>query len=358
MITEIEYRNRRAVSLDSGELRVTVLVEGGHVAEIFHKQAGVNPLWTPPWPSIEPSTYDEASHPQYGRNAESRLLSGIMGHNLCMDIFGGPSEAEAAAGLDVHGEVSSARFAIAGENGALVARTELPAAGLGLERRIQIAGTVVRFHERVENLRAADHPIGWTQHVTLGPPFLDRGITQFRAPGTKGKVYEDDFAGEHGRQKIGAEFDWPLVPLRNGGTQDLRVLTDADVSGGFTTTLMDPAREQAFFLAHSPTTNALFGYVWKQSDFPWLGIWEENHARTAPPWNGEALTLGMEFGVSPMPESRRQMIERGGLFGAPGFRWIPAKSAVEVEYCAFLTTSQTTPEEVEWDGANAVAFHV
>ena len=43
-------------------------------------------------------------------------------------------------------------------------------------------------------------------------------------------------------------------------------------------------------------------------------------------WNGETLAMGMEFGASPMPETRREMVERGGLFGAPGFRWIPART--------------------------------
>src|SRR6266851_3197535 len=100
---ESTYRNRRAHSIETADLRVTVLVEGGHIAEIADKGSGVNPLWTPPWPSIEPSTYDRAKH-QYGADAESKLLSGIMGHNLCLDLFGGPSEAEAAAGLTVHGE--------------------------------------------------------------------------------------------------------------------------------------------------------------------------------------------------------------------------------------------------------------
>jgi hypothetical protein len=42
----------------------------------------------------------------------------------------------------------------------------------------------------------------------------------------------------------------------------------------------------------------------------------------------------MEFGVSPFPETRRQMIDRGRLFDTPAFRWIPAKSRVEVEYTA------------------------
>ena len=40
----------------------------------------------------------------------------------------------------------------------------------------------------------------------------------------------------------------------------------------------------------------------------------------------------MEFGVSPFPESRRAMIDRGRLFGVPTYRWVPAMSRVEVEY--------------------------
>src|SRR6266481_2635370 len=106
------FRGRRASSIENERLRVTVLHEGGHIAEILDKATGVSPLWIPPWPSIEPSTYDRAKHPEYGADAESKLLSGIMGHNLCLDLFGGPSEAEAAAGLTVHGEGSVARYEI------------------------------------------------------------------------------------------------------------------------------------------------------------------------------------------------------------------------------------------------------
>jgi hypothetical protein len=58
----------------------------------------------------------------------------------------------------------------------------------------------------------------------------------------------------------------------------------------------------------------------------------------------------MEFGASPMPETRRAMIERGSLFGVPGYRWLEAKSKLTVEYCAFLMPSGRVPESVEWDG--------
>src|ERR1700728_5077237 len=103
MMAETLYRGRRATSIENGLLRVTVLHEGGHIAEILDKRSGVNPLWTPPWPSIEPSTYDPQKHPEYGADAESKLLSGIMGHNLCMDIFGGAAPGEGAAGVPVPG---------------------------------------------------------------------------------------------------------------------------------------------------------------------------------------------------------------------------------------------------------------
>ena len=85
------FKGRQAAAIENDHLRVTVLREGGHIAEIFDKVAGVSPLWVPPWPSIEPSTYQLSKHPEYGSDSEAKLLAGIMGHNLCLDFFGGPS---------------------------------------------------------------------------------------------------------------------------------------------------------------------------------------------------------------------------------------------------------------------------
>ena len=332
---EIHYRNRRGIQLENGNIRLTVLVEGGHIAEIQHKQTGVNPLWTPPWASIEPSTYDPAKHPEYGADAESRLLAGIMGHNLCLDLFGPPSPEEAKAGITVHGEASVAPYTIAAQQEELSAACRLPAAQLGFERHIRLSRDRVLIQETVENLSALDRPVAWTQHVTLGPPFIERGFTQFRAPGTKSRTLE------------GVDFDWPYLPGSGGSRRDLQVYTSARTSGGFSTHLMDPHRENAFFFAWSPASKVLFGYIWKRSDFPWLGLWEENHSRQNPPWNGRTMTRGMEFGASPMPESRRKMIERNSMFGVPGYLWIPAKSRITVVYWALITTAKSIPQTLE-----------
>jgi hypothetical protein len=106
---------------------------------------------------------------------------------------------------------------------------------------------------------------------------------------------------------------------------------------------MNPARAEAAFMAFSPRHRLLLTYRWKRADFPWLGLWEENRSRTAAPWNGQTLTCGLEFGVSPFPESRRRMIERGPLMHTPTLRWIPARTRVEAAFMAVLQPADGLP---------------
>jgi hypothetical protein len=345
MPSAASFHGRRAASIENHALRVTVLAEGGHIAEVLHKRSGVSPLWVPPWRSIEPSTYDAVRHAEYGTAGDAKLLAGIMGHNLCLDIFGGPSPEEAAAGITPHGEGSIVPYEIETADTTLTMRATLPLAQLRFERRITLVEDGARIRETVENLTALDRPTAWTQHVTLGPPFLQRGKTQFRASATRSRVLERTF-GTDDYLVPSADFDWPYAPRLDGGTDDLRVYSDRRASSAYTAHLMDTSRDTSFFLAFAPEYGLTFGYTWRRTDFPWMGIWEENHSRTSPPWNGETMTRGMEFGVSPMAESRREMVDRGRLFGVPGFRWLTARGIAEVEYSIVVRTDNGVPEQL------------
>ena len=341
------YHGRRAASIENESVRVTVLAEGGHIAEVFDKQTGVNPLWTPPWPSIEPSTYDPALHRDtYGAGAEAILLAGIMGHNVCLDIFGGPSIEEAASGLTVHGDAPVAPYAISVSDDGLRLGALLPLAQIRFERFITLRGRAVGIRERVDSLCGFDRPIGWTQHVTLGPPFLEKGTTRFRASASQSRVFQSVF-GAADYLRPGALFEWPDAPRADGGVADLRRFTNEPRSSAYTTHLMNAHARTAFFVAFSPRSELAFGYVWMPADFPWMGIWEENSSRLGPPWNGQTLTRGMEFGVSPFPETRRAMVARGRMFDTPTYRWLPANASLEAAYWIVFQNATSIPESID-----------
>jgi hypothetical protein len=302
------------VQLGNEFIRLTVTAEGGHLAEILDKTSGVNPLWIPPWPSIEPSLYTPAQHPEYGASPEAKLLAGIMGHNTCLDLFGPPSADEERAGVTVHGEASVLPYEFEATARGLSAKCTLPVPQLAFERRLELDGRKILIGETVENLSALDRPIAWTEHVTLGPPFLECGVTQFRAPATP---------------------------------KDFETYTGVPASGGYSPHLLDPNEERAWFFAYSPASRILFGYVWRRNDFPWLGIWEENCSRTQAPWNGRTLARGLEFGVSPFPETRRAMIERQKLLDTACYRWLPARARLHVDYYAAIAPAPAIPETIE-----------
>jgi hypothetical protein len=354
---QVDFHGRRAAQIESGEQRLIVTQQGGHLAALLDKKSGISPLWIPNWPSIEPSEYSPARHPEYGAGAEAQLLAGIFGHNICLDLFGGPDEDEAAVGIPVHGEAAVAPYQMSGDERHIVLQADLPKAELTFERKVELAADgVVVFSEAVQNQSYTGRPIAWTQHVTLGAPFLQPGQTRFRVSATRSRVFEGAFNNGLGKQLAGAEFEWPFCPKKDGGVEDLSTLTQETSSGGFTAHLMDPLQEHSFFLAWSPRYQLAFGYVWRRRDFPWLGRWEENHLRPWAPWNSEAFALGMEFGVSPMAESRRSMVERGKMFATPTLFWAPAQTRSTVRYCAFLRQCAQLPSGVQWDGDRTVAM--
>src|ERR1044071_1891388 len=171
------WRGRNGFTLGNGVVRLVALTGGGHIAE-FHLEdkPSVSPLWVPPWKTIEPHQYKEKIHKKtYGTITEGKLLSGIVGHNICLDYFGSPSVEEAQCGLSQHGEApwskwNRRKLTKAGGKLAFEMSVRLPVAGLQFSRQIELREkeSVVYFRETVRNERKADHFFHWTQHVTLG----------------------------------------------------------------------------------------------------------------------------------------------------------------------------------------------
>jgi len=343
----ISFHSRQAAQIENDNLRVTVLKQGGHIAEVFDKDCGVSPLWIPHWPSEEPGSHKLEKNSIFGDGPDAKLLAGIMGHNLCLDLFGPPSANEALAGLTVHGEASVLEYQITQGDDELLLELTLPLAQMWFRRTLQLRGRHIKVRETVRNLAAFDRPLAWTQHVTLGPPFLEPRTTQFRCSMGRSLVSQVD-PGFNAYLKPGAEFAWPVAPLSAGGMANLEQMHETSPASSYTAHVTDPASDNAFFVAYSSEFKLAFGYLWKAKDFPWLGIWEENCSRQGTPWNGATVTRGMEFGVSPIPETRQVMVDRGHLLDTPTFRWLPARGTLHAEYWIYSSPSDAIVEKLEW----------
>ena len=339
-IAGCKFGSRRAWELDNGKLRLVMLQGGGHIASVaLNGQPSVNPLWRPVWRGLEPWEYKARHEKKYGL----KLQATIAGHNLCLGWFGEPSDEEAAAGMGCHGEASIVRWRLLGKKASkrgvsMTCGCEMPVAQMGFRRTLtsRAGSNIIHIKEQVRNLSRRDVPFTMCQHVTVGPPFLEKGVTLFDMPATKAHTFPDVF-GDRQRLKTGKAFKWPDGPGARGETVDMRLMDKRyRVSGDFSTQLMDPARSDAWFSAVNPKQGLMLAYAWKRDDFPWVGNWEENYGRKESPWNGKSLTRGMEFANTPFPVGLRRAVDMGEFLGEKTYRWLPAKGKYEVEYDIIL----------------------
>src|SRR5512140_602062 len=96
----VRWKNRRGFRLSNSKIEVTVLLGGGHIADLRLCGSTTNALWEAPWPTIEPYQFSDDEHSAaYGQRAVGQMLSGYTGHALAIPYFGMPSPAEATRGL-------------------------------------------------------------------------------------------------------------------------------------------------------------------------------------------------------------------------------------------------------------------
>lgn len=326
-----KYHSRDVWQIETKEVRFSVTQVGGHIVEMVLKEGdGANPLWLQARPTIDATEYVREKHEKlYGGGSEAKLLSGLMGHNLCFPYWGDPSDAEYQAGMTFHGEAGIVRWTKLSEQQEgrrllLKIAADLPESKTRFTRTISLVSgePVVYFESRAENLAALDRPVGWCEHVTVGPPFLKKGVTIFDASLTRGRNSGDT---------SGKEFRWPTGQAET--LLDLRTMRDIERSGLVNNFLVDPSREFAYFTAVNPELELLFGYLFRRADFPWLNIWEANE----PARNGQPamLTRGLEFSNTPTHGSLKALVAVPSLFDVPAYEWLNARSSLVKKFCAF-----------------------
>ena len=310
------FRGQPAWMLSNGLIRVTVMAQGGHLAEIrlvsTDPKVNLNPMLTPP---------------------EGETPRGYMGHLLCFPSYGPASPDERAAGLTSHGEAgqvawSKNKHEVTPEGLSFWYSADLPKTQYRVERIVRIPNgkRIAQIEEWVENLAPYDRPINWMQHATVGAPFAEPGKTVLDMSAARGQVTTG--RREEPSLKPGSLVEWPRGLDFNGAPVDLRVFQPRPNAATYYGVRMDPARSEQFFTLYHPSYRVLLGYVFPSAGNPWIADYQGN--------TSARLARGIEFGSSPFDEGLRKSVERASFLDTPTYRWIGAQQRLKAEFTVFL----------------------
>ena len=348
---------RKVIWVGNRDLQIALAEGGGHVAALRGEDidSSSNPFWQPPWPSLEPSAVtSKIVDEQYGGPPEGTLLASILGHSLALDLYGPPSKEEAAGGAVTHGQLSVQTWTWheAGETGVL-GECQDSLSQLNFSRRVAVTGRCAVIEETVQNLCNWDRPICWQEHVSFGAPFCEDGFWA-AANCDRGTTHPQSF-GSGARLVPNSEAEWPLAPQKGGHMRDYRgPLSERESANDFSGYRVRPSDEIGYFLAGNVRMKLALFYLWPRKFFPWLGIWDERQARAEKPWCLKTSVRAFEFGASPYPDTRRNLLRRPILFDLPTFLVLPAKGSLWVRYVLGVCAGIESPADLKLSGGRAI----
>lgn len=250
-----------------------------------------------------------------------------MGHFLCLDRWGPPSEAEGRNGMPFHGEASKVEWRVTRQpehrNGGIEAEMTaiLPLAGLEVKRQIRMSETaaLVVVREEVTNRNRLGRIFNMVQHPTIGPPFLDVR-TQVDAGAGRGFMQSSPLPDPERPMVV-----WPTA-LNKGKRVDMRRLAD-DPDPNVVS--YEVRGEYGWTTACAPEQGRLIGYVWKASDYPWFNAWR--HVE-----QGRPALRGLEFGTTGLHQPFPVLVAKGRIFDLPLYTYLDAGQSVTRAYATFL----------------------
>lgn len=320
------FENLPAHEMANSKVKLHILAQGSSIASIslLDRNDQFSPLWNP-----------AAAARAAGKK---NTFGNSLGHFLCLDGFGAASAEEQLAGYPFHGEAFSQQWSVKlaarqGATNVLVLATHLPLAYEDVQRtyRLNDDEQVLSVETQVTSDLAFDRPLQWAEHATMGEPFLKPGVTvvDMSASRARTRPYEPGPTNLPHRLPPGKDFTWPMAPALSGKKIDLRAQPLNPNSGDHTTQLMQPGRT-AFITMLNPEMHLLLGYLFRPEEFPWTQNWEFYPA-------GGQYARGLEFSTQAFDVPRRQVVQQNSLFGAPLFRWLPARSKIEARFLLFYT---------------------
>mgnify|MGYP001032686364 FL=1 len=159
------------------------------------------------------------------------------------------------------------------------------------------------------------------QHVTIGPPFLDKS-TLFDINEVKGFENKEDGSLNQEEPLI----TWPKAEHKGQDINLRQFLVEWPRVVSF---VYNKVENHAGVTASNPGKNLLLGYLWKTEDYPWINFWRSME-------NNMPHAFGMEFGTTGLHEPFPVLAKKGKIFDRNIYDFIDAGEILTKSYTVFL----------------------
>ena len=301
---------RETLVLESKAAKVVIDLAGGSIIDFRINGSEMNPLT---W------------HYSDEMDTEPRR----MGHFICFDRWGPPSDQEKQNGMPFHGEASTEVWnvlqppGISGSNVNAIMNCVLPMAGMTLKRSIMLSNYAPVFivNEEITNNNQLGRVWNIVQHVTIAPPFLDETVV-VDTNVDQGFVQADALPNPEA-----SIVNWPDFSYQNN-IVDMRRLTN-NANPDVVSYVLAENTEYGWITAANPGKGLLIGYLWDREEYPWINLWRNVS-------QGKPSARGLEFGTTGLHQSYPVIMQQRTIFNTPIYSYIDSMEKVQKSYIAFL----------------------
>lgn len=299
---------KSVVRLENNNVLLLINLNGGSYLNFHFKDLPINPInW----------------------HTKDTVKPAFMGHFICFDRWGPPTDAEKANGFVHHGEANTLTWKLITSPHFANGLTEcsmmcsLPMGSLQLIREIELSKNEPIFFvtEEIKNLNKYGRMFNIVQHISLGPPFLDT-TTLFDNNSEKG--FEDKENGNLNQED--PVLNWPEA-IHKGKKISLRQFQNEWPR--VCSFVYDQNDRYGWVTACNPRKKLMIGYIWKSEDYPWINFWRSME-------NGVPVAYGMEFGTTGLHEPFPVVAKKGKIFGQNIYAFIDANEIITKSFTAFL----------------------
>lgn len=294
MLESGEISGHRAIWLDNGVLRLTLLPQkGSDLYEFIHHPSGTQFLMRTPW-GLKPAS----PHPP------SDFLENYEGG--WQVLFPNINDACNYRGLSIpfHGEAALLAWndeilILNDKEVRLRVWVDCRLVPFRLERVFYLVRGEAQLilEESVTNLSDQPWEFDWCHHLVLGGNFIESGCRIETDAGsiiTAPQLYEPLTA----RLAPGQRSIWPHAVGRNGEPIDLSVVPGREAHSHDDGMLGDLAKGE--YTVVNPRLGIGFRLQWEKSVFPWIMFWMPYGGAELPPLTG-VYGLGLEPTSAPLP---------------------------------------------------------